>query len=403
MSAQVLDYPFGQYDRLAPWPQSAGLADGEPLVRVHLPFGGDAWLARRYADVKAVLTDTRFSRAATIGADGPRPSPVINHHRGLINSDPPDHTRLRRLVAKAFTPRRVEELRPRVQQIIDTLFDAMIAAGAPADLMEAISWPLPITVICEMLGVPTQDQQDFRQWTDQALALSAFEPEQIEQAWDNLRSYLADLLNQRRTNPTEDLLSALVEDRDDHDRLSEQEMVQVSTALLIAGHETTASHFGNFIYTLLHHQDQMNRLRAHPELAASAVEELMRYTPLQASAQFPAHIATQDIPLGGVLVRAGESVFVDLIAANRDPRIFDNPDDLNITRQPNPHLGLGHGIHHCLGAPLARLELQLALTTTLRRLHDLRLAVPENELAWKHGRQVRGLHALPVTWTQAQP
>lgn len=394
---QPLDYPFEEYDRLNTTPVRAGLADGDPLVRVRLPYGGDAWLARRYAEVKVVLGDPRFSRAEAFGKDVPRPMRLINDQPGILDMDPPDHTRLRRLVTKAFTARRVEQLKPRVQEIIDGLLDDMEAAGPPVDLMDTFSWPLPIQVICEMLGVPVADRDKFRAWTDASLAITAFEPEHIQQSRQNLREYIAGLIADRRERPTDDLLTALVRARDEEDRLSEMEMVQLSVGLLIAGHETTANQFGNFTYSLLTHPDQWAKLRANPELVNTAIEELMRHTPLGASASFP-RIATEDVELGGVTIRAGEAVFVDGIAANRDPRVFENPDELDVARQVNPHLGFGHGVHHCLGAQLARLELRLALSSVLRRFPDLTLAVDALEIPWKHGRLVRGLQTLPVTW-----
>ncbi|MET0134888.1 MAG: cytochrome P450, partial [Kibdelosporangium sp.] len=348
-----------------------------------------------------VLSDPRFSRAAAFGKDVPRGVPVINDQPSILDMDPPDHTRLRKLAAKAFTARRVELLKPRTRQIIDGLLADMIAAGPPADLMDALSWPLPITVICELLGVPVEDRATFRAWTDASLAITAFRPEQIQQSRVNLRQYMAGLIAQRRERPADDLLTALVKARDEEDRLSEVEMVQFSVGLLVAGHETTANQFGNFVYSLLTHPDQLAKLRAAPELVDRAVEELMRHTPLGASASFP-RIATEDIQLGGVLVRAGDAVFTDIIAANRDPRVFDRPGELDVAREANPHMGFGHGVHHCLGAQLARLELRLALAAVLRRLPDLSLAVDAPDVPWKHGRLVRGLQTLPVTWSEVR-
>jgi cytochrome P450 len=400
---QPIDYPFDkQYDRLRPSSERVGLADGEPLVRVHLPYGGDGWLARRYEDVKLVLADPRFSRAVAFGKDVPRATSFISDQPGILDMDPPDHTRLRKLTAKAFTARRVEELRPRVQEIIDGLIENMIAAGSPVDLMDTFSWPMPITVICELLGVPFEDRVKFRAWTDATLAITAYTPEEIMDSRVKLREYMAGLIAQRRQLPADDLLTALVKARDEEDRLSELEMVQFAVGLLIAGHETTANQFGNFMYSLLTHPDQLARLRSDPGLVNPAVEEMMRYTPLGgASSGFP-RIATEDLEVGGVLLRAGDAVFVDLAAANRDPRVFDNPEELDVSRQVNPHIGFGHGVHHCLGAQLARLELRMALTSVLRRFPDLAFAVDEAEISWKHGRAVRGLQALPVTWSEVK-
>jgi cytochrome P450 len=399
---EPVNYPFGEYDRLNPGLERIGTGDGEPLVRVRLPFGGDGWLARRYEDVKAVLADPRFSRAVAFGKDVPRSTPIINDQPGILDMDPPDHTRLRRLAAKAFTARRVELLRPRTQEIIDGLVDKMAAAGPPADLMDSFSWPMPITVICELLGVPFEDRAKFRAWTDALLAITAYTPEEILDARVKLREYMAGLIAGRRRQPADDLLTALIKARDEEDRLSETEMVNFAVGLLVAGHETTANQFGNFMYNLLTHPDQLTALRANLDLVDSAVEEMMRHTPLGgASSGFP-RIATEDLELGGVTVREGDAVFVDMTAANRDPRVFENPDQLDVARQVNPHVGFGHGVHHCLGAQLARLELRLALTTVLRRFPDLSFAVRETEISWKHGRAIRGLQALPVTWSEVR-
>jgi cytochrome P450 len=399
---EPVNYPFGEYDRLNPRPEQIGKGDGEPLVRVRLPFGGDGWLARRYEDVKAVLGDPRFSRAVAFGKDVPRSTPILNDQPSILDMDPPDHTRLRRLAAKAFTARRVDLLRPRTQEIIDGLVDKMAAAGPPADLMDSFSWPLPITVICELLGVPVEDRVKFRTWTDALLAITAYTPDEILDARVKIREYMAGLIAGRRREPAGDLLTALIKARDEEDRLSETEMVNFAVGLLVAGHETTANQFGNFMYNLLTHPDQLAALRANLDLVDSAVEEMMRYTPLGgASSGFP-RIATEDLELGGVTVREGDAVFVDITAANRDPRVFENPDQLDVGRQVNPHIGFGHGVHHCLGAQLARLELRLALTTVLRRFPDLSFAVRETEISWKHGRAVRGLQALPVTWSEVR-
>jgi cytochrome P450 len=398
---QPIDYPFGDYDRLSLHPVSAGLADGEPLVRVRLKYGGEAWLARRYEDVKMVMSDLRFSRDAAFGKDVPRPLEFINDQKGILDMDPPDHTRLRRLVAKAFTAKRVEQFRPRVTQIVDGLLGTMIDAGPPADLMEAVSWPLPITVICEMLGVPYEDREKFRAWTDASLAITAYDTDEIQQAGANLHDYMKGLLVERRERPTDDLLTALMQARDNDDRLKEDEVVQLAAGLLIGGHETTANQFGNFVYNLLTHPDELAKLRANPDLVKPAIEELLRHTPLGASAGF-IRIATEDVEIGGVTVRAGEGVYFDLHMANRDPRLFEDAHELQVDREVNPHLSFGHGVHHCLGAQLARLELQVALGSLIRRLPDFGLAVDEAQVPWKHGRLVRGLQELPVTWSEVR-
>ena len=390
-------YPFDQPDRLNLDPLYAQLRRQEPVARVRLPFGEEAWLATRYQDVKVVLGDPRFSRALSVGRDEPRTSPQPAEG-GIMSMDPPDHSRLRRLVAKAFTARRVEQLRPVTAAIADELVDAMLAAGPPADLVENFSTPLPVRVICRLLGVPTEDQHLFRTWSESIVSTTSLPPERIVEYLNSLRAYMAGLIAQRRETPTDDLIGAMVRARDeDNDRLTEQEMVDLAAGLLAAGHETTVTQISNFVYVLLTHPEQLAVLRARPELVPGAVEELMRYVPLGVSAGF-ARYATEDLELGGVLIRAGEPVIAAMASANRDATVFDDPDRLDITRGAGPHLGFGHGVHHCIGAQLARMELQVALGTLLARLPELDLAADEKELEWKSGLLVRGLRALPVTW-----
>ena len=390
-------YPFSEPDRLNLDPLYALLRSQEPVARVRLPFGEQAWLATRYQDVKVVLGDPRFSRAASIGRDEPRTSPQPIGG-GLMSMDPPDHSRLRRLVAKAFTARRVEQLRPATSAIADELIDAMETAGPPLDLVEHFATPLPVRVICRLLGVPPSDQHLFRTWSEAIISSTSLSPETIMEYLGSLHAYMAGLIAQRREEPTDDLIGAMVQARDeDNDRLTEQEMVELAAGLLAAGHETTVTQISNFVYVLLTHPEQLAVLRARPELVPDAVEELLRYVPLGAAAAF-ARYATEDLELGGVRIRAGEPVIAAMSSANRDATVFDQPDRLDITRGAGPHIGFGHGVHHCLGAQLARMELQVALGALLARLPELRPAVDEKQLEWKSGLLVRGLRALPVTW-----
>jgi cytochrome P450 RapN len=390
-------YPFGAAERLELDPEYGRLRDGGELARVTMPFGGDAWLATSYEDVKTVQADPRFSLEATFAADVPRTMPLIPTDPNLLTMDPPDHTRLRRLVAKAFTARRMEQLRPRAQEVVDGLLDRIVAQGPPADLVEDLALPLPITMICELLGVPFEDRDRFRCWSDTVLAITAYTPDEIATARDELKEYLAELVQQRREQPTDDLLGVLVVARDEDERLSEEELIQFGITLLVAGHETTANQIGNFIYTLLTHPEQLNVLKADPSVLIPAIEELLRFTPLGSSAGF-SRIALEDVELSGVLVRAGEAVVAQGAAANRDKSVFDHPDELDFGREHNPHIAFGHGAHHCLGAQLARIELQVAIGSLVRRLPDLRFAVPEAELSWKSGMLMRGLTQLPVEW-----
>ncbi|MBW4722477.1 cytochrome P450 [Saccharothrix obliqua] len=394
----AVSYPFGEPARLDPEPEFATLRAERPVSRVRLPFGEEAWLATRYEDVRTVLGDPRFSRAAATGRDEPRLRPAAVGVPGNIMAlDPPDHTRLRRLVMKAFTVRRVERLRVRAQEIADELVDAMVARGH-AELVEDFAVPLPTTVICELLGVPVADRDDFRVWSDAFLSTTRYTPDEVREHVASLSRYMAGLIARRRESPTDDLIGALVVARDEEDRLSEDELLALAMGLLVAGHETTASQIPNFVHTLLTHPDQLAVLRADLDLVPRAVEELMRYVPLGLGAGI-ARYAVEDVELSGVLVRAGEPVLPVLVSANRDETAFPDADRLDLRREPRSshHVGFGHGAHHCLGAPLARMELQVALDTLLRRLPGLRFA---GEVRWKEGMATRGPAHLPLTWDQ---
>jgi len=384
LAPETFDSPHDDYRRLRK----------ECPVAYSEAWGG-FWALLKHSDVANAASD--YETFIT-SKQNVVPKVAFTGRRPPLHLDPPEHTRLRRLVAKAFTSRRVSDLRPRVQALVDDLLDQMIAAGPPADLTAALAWPLPITVICEMLGVPVDDRDTFRTWTDQLVALSADDPQVILSARESLDSYLAGLMAQRRAQPTDDLFGALVAARDQGDKLSEEELVAFGVTLLVAGHETTANQIGNFVYLLLSQRERWDRLVAEPELVPSAVEELLRFTPLEATVGFFARIATEDIELGGRTVRAGEAVIVQLASANRDATVFARPDEIDFTRTENPHMAFGHGVHHCVGAPLARLELQVALGTLVRRLPGLRLAVPADEVVFRTNRVMRAVDELPVRW-----
>ncbi|MEU0647710.1 cytochrome P450 [Streptomyces umbrinus] len=394
-----LAYPFAS-EKLDLDPLYAALRREEPLCRVQLPYGEPAWLATRYEDVKVVLGDPRFSRAAAVGRDQPRARPYPAGAGAMISLDPPEHSRLRRLVAKVFTMRRVEQSRPRVRQIANELVDAMVADGAPADFVRDFGLPLPIAVMCELLGVPCEDRTEFRRWADAYLSTSKFTREQVADSRAQLREYVAALTAERRKEPQDDLLSALVAARDAEDRLSEEELLTMAETILVAGHETTATQIPNFVYVLLTNLDQLAALRADLEMVPRAVEELLRYIPAGAGSSQPRY-ALENVQLGGVTVRAGEPVVVDRSSANRDESIYTNADALDLARREAPHIGFGHGAHHCLGAPLARMELQVTLHTLLTRLPGLRFADSPDDVVWKSGVSTRGPERMPITWDHA--
>ncbi|MBH0779624.1 cytochrome P450 [Nocardia bovistercoris] len=398
VDSQVRRYPFGEPFRLEIDPHFAELRKDEPVARVQLPYGGEGWLVTRYDDVKSVLSDRRFSRADTVAReDIPRSTPEPSRPDGLLTMDPPEHTRLRKLVAKAFTGRRVEQLRPRIAEIVEQCLTAMRRRGAPADLVQDLALPLPVAVICEMLGIPARDQHRFREFSDATLSTTAYTREEIAAARGGLEAYLAEVVAERRTRPTDDLLAALTAARDEDDRLSEQELVNLGIVLLIAGHETTANQIANFVYTLLGNPGEWERLRANPDLLPGAIEELLRYIQLGAGTSF-ARMATEDVELSGVRIRAGDAVLVHMPSANRDESVFPDAEKLVLERKVNPHVAFGHGVHHCLGAQLARLELRIALGGILDHFPTLRLAVPVEEIPWKTGLLVRGPRELPVAW-----
>jgi cytochrome P450 len=391
-------YPFAEPVALDLHPKYRELRELPGMLRVKMTFGQPAWLATRYEDVKTVLGDRRFSRAGAVGEDEPRVLPFVQRPDTVFTSDPPDHTRLRKAVSGAFTARRVEALRPRVQAVVDELLAGLERASGTVDLVHSFSLPLSIRVICALLGVPFSDHEKFRALADVILVNSAdagVQMEQIVQAQLELRTYLSGLVARKREHPADDLLTVLVQ-ADEDGALTEDEIVGLGVDVLIAGHETTANFLSNFVYLLLV-SGLYPRLVEEPGILPQAVEELLRMTPLGPNA-FMARVATEDVELGGVLVRAGEAVLPAMASGNRDAGVFERPEELDFDRKGAPHLAFGHGVHHCLGAQLGRLELQLALGALVPRFPKLQLAVPAEEVRWRTTMLVRGPWALPVTW-----
>ena len=382
-----------------PHPVLAALRESGPVRRMDMRLGLPVWMITRYDDVLAALSDPGLS-------NDPHNSSALTEvlrgdflSRSMIGTDPPQHTRLRRLVSKAFTARRVEGLRPRVQEITDALLDRITPRGA-ADLVGEFGLPLPVTVIGELLGVPEADRDRFRIWTDEMLD-RPFDPRsdmaRVTAARERMHGYLADLVAAKRAHPADDLLSDLVEATDEGERLDAQELLAMTFLLLIAGYVTTVSLIGNGTLALLRHPDQLDLLRADPSLVPQAVEELLRFDgPVNPG--LTRH-ALEDLEIGGVRIPRGDLVLLAIAAADRDPDRFPDPDRLDIGSADPGHLAFGHGVHYCLGAPLARLEGQVAFTALLARLPDLALATEEDRLRWTGGGVLRGLRELPVTFT----
>ncbi len=363
------------------------------------------WLVTRYDDVVTVLKDERFvkdvAHAKTPAQAAMQPwfrklKVFKSIQRTMLASDPPDHTRLRALVSKAFTPRLIEQMRPRVQWLTDELVDGVKKRGR-MDLIRDYALPLPATIIAEMLGVPAEDRHKFHRWSNAMIAITSNWG--IVKAIPNvlgLRRYVRKIIKQRRADPRDDLLSALTRAEEVGDRLSEDELLAMVILLLVAGHETTVNLVGNGMLALLEHPDQMEKLRNDPALIKPALEELLRYaSPVEMATE---RYAREDVTIAGVTIPRGELVLAVIGSANRDERQFADPDKLDITREPNKHLSFGLGNHFCLGASLARLEGQIAITTLLRRLPDLRLTVAPSALRWRAGLVLRGLESLPVAF-----
>jgi cytochrome P450 len=381
-----------------PAPDVRTIGGGQPVFRAELPDGRIAWLVTGYGNVRQMITDQRFSRALAVAPGRAQPGFEMSAADSINGMDPPGHTRLRKLVASAFTARRVEALRPRVTAIVGQLIDAMTGQPQPTDLVAGFSLPLPAQVICEMLGVPAEDLGQFHAWSDTIIGDWQRDSGEIMTALAELYGYFVTLIQLKRARPADDLISALIAARDDADRLSEHELTVMCCTLLIGGHETTANQINLSLLLLLDHPGEVAKLRADPGLIPTAVEELLRCTRLGGVA--PARVTTDDVAIGGVVIPAGELVIPLYATANRDPSVFTDPDRLDVTREAASHLTFGAGVHHCLGAQLARVELQEAFRGLIGRLPGLRLAVPASDLEYKPGMAIDSLRALPVRWDE---
>ncbi|MEU8891246.1 cytochrome P450 [Streptomyces sp. NPDC048442] len=367
------------------------------ISRVRLPHGeGHAWLVTRYEDVKFVTSDPRFSRQRVVGRSVTRLAPhVIPLDDAVGFADPPEHTRLRKAAARSFTPRVLDRLRPRAQRTADRLLDAMEEQGPPADLMTHLHDPLPLAVISDLMGVPETDRPRMAQWTTVLLS-AAYGREVSERAKTEMAAYFTDLLTRHGELPGDSLAGELAESVT-AGVVSLDEAVGIAVLVQASGAHAVRNNSGNMVYALLTHPHHLARLRAEPTLLPQAVEELLRFVPHR-NAVGIARIATEDVEVGGVTIRAGEAVHASYLSANRDPAVFDHPDELDFDRGPNPHLSFGHGPHFCLGSNLARMESEIILSSLITRFPRLRLAVPEEQVTWQRSALIRGPETLPVTW-----
>jgi len=385
-----------------PYPFYARLRAEAPVWRTTLPDKRVAWLVTRYEDVARVLKDETFAKDKLNAMDPQQltktpwvPGFLKPLERNMLDLDDPDHARLRALVSKAFTPRLIERLRGRIEAFCEDLVDTMERKGR-VELVSDYALPIPATVIAELLGVPAEDRRKFHRWSSRLVSVSS--------GRDMLRAlpaalaftrYLRKLINQRRDDPRDDLITALVRAEEAGDKLSEDELLAMAFLLLVAGHETTVNLIASGTLALLEHPDQAEALRRDPSLTKTAIEELLRYTsPVELATE---RYARKDVEIAGETIPRGELVLAVIGSANRDERHFENPDALDITRDSNRHLAFGRGgVHHCLGAPLARMEGQIAIGALLQRLPHARLATPPETLRWRRGLFLRGLERLPI-------
>jgi cytochrome P450 len=397
LAEDFMQHPFELFERLRA---------GGPAHEIVMPHGAKVWMVTRYDDVRALLTDPRVSK------DGRRMNEMFNRHSGapvedeeptgpgfdddlsahMMNSDPPRHTRLRTLVSKAFTAKRMQNLRPRIEQVTGELLDAM-ADSAELDLVSAFTMHLPVTILFDLLGIPQQDRDVFREWANKLVG-AGHDPDEVAEASRQLIDYANALIDAKRVNPDEALVSALVRVTDDGDRLTQSELVAMIFLLVVAGSETPMNQLGNAVYHLLTHRDELSKLRADLSLMPAAVEELMRFDGGVGTASF--RFTAADVTVGDVVIPAGEIIVLSLSSANRDSAHFADANRLDLNRRPRGALAFGHGIHYCIGAPLAKLTMEIGLSRLITRYPDLRLAAEPQQLQWKNSTLVHGLTALPV-------
>lgn len=386
-------------DGFGPAPELSALRE-ERVSRVSTPFGVDAWMVTRYADIREVLSDAeRFPIAIRGLAQLPgAPEMTEEQHArlragNLLQMNPPDHTRVRRLLAPEFTLRRMRRLEPRVARIVADHLDAMEAAGSPADFIRSFALPIPSLVICELLGVPYEDREGFQRRTSRMIDMLT-PPEEAVALQLESRAYMAELVAREQADPGDDLIGTLV--REHGDELTADELVGVGGLLLLAGHETTSNMLALGTLALLRHPEQLEFLRKEPSRIDAAIEELLRWLSIVHSGTLK--LTSTEVEIAGQRIGPGELVVCALPAGNRDPELIDDPDRLDLSRGEPGHLAFGHGVHQCLGQQLARSEMRVGFASLLRRLPGLRLAVPADEVPLRTDMAIYGVHRLPVTW-----
>jgi len=393
----TLTYPFARQAPLRTPVEYARLRADRPVAPAILPTGSTVWLVTRYDDVLTVLSDSRFSRAALTRPDAPRVSPIPLPPHALFTTDPPEHTRLRALVSRSFTARATERMRVRVRQLVTDLLDVLAAGPQPADLIDTVVYPLPVAFICDLLGVPPADRGNLRDWSDRIFAIDAYPQDEVLEAYQSLGGYLDGLLDDKRSHPGEDMLSSLVTAGDDEGSLDQADLIVLTMTLLMVGYPTTVDTLSCSLLSLLLHPRQYAALAGDPALLEPAVEELLRLNPPSSNLS-DVRVTTEEVRLGGVLIPAGAGVVPCYTSANRDENRFADPERLDIRRDGPSHLAFGYGPHYCLGAALARVEIQEVVRALVTRFPALALAVPLEQVPWRESLFGVEVQRLQVTW-----
>ncbi|WP_245400881.1 cytochrome P450 [Nocardia albiluteola] len=399
MTESLSTFPMSRAAK-CPFDPPPPLRERDRVDRVRIWNGDTPWLVTGYEEQRAVLADPRFSADALTPGYPLQSASIAQRRRSFrsfIAMDDPEHARLRMMLTRNFMVKRITAMRPRVQQIVDGLIDDMLAGPRPTDLVTAFALPVPSLVICELLGVPYADHEFFQSCSRKLIDTTTPVEEAIE-ATDQLRSYLSDLVAAKQQSPTDDMMGHLVSEQLAAGELTAAEVADMSLLMLVAGHETTANMIGLGTLALLQHPDQLAELREtdDPALITNAVEELLRYLTIVHTGR--RRVATEDVEVGGHTIRAGEGIILANDAGNRDATAFPDPDRLDIHRRARHHVAFGYGVHQCLGQPLARMELHVVYGTLYRRIPELALAIPFEDVSFKHEMVVYGVHSLPVTW-----